>query len=69
MSSDLAVERLDLLASCPVCHARLSLLQVGNVSVRELSVENPSDQPLAVHLTLLSDYPATQATMDIIRQL
>ena len=44
-------------------------LQVGNVTIRDLTVENPSELPLAVHISLLSDYPATQATMDIIQQL
>ncbi|XP_037086689.1 transmembrane protein 131-like [Pollicipes pollicipes] len=48
---------------------RFGVTQVGNVTVRDLTVENPSELPLAVHVSLLSDYPATQATMDIIQQL
>ncbi|XP_043192988.1 transmembrane protein 131-like [Amphibalanus amphitrite] len=48
---------------------RFGVTQVGNVTVRDLTIENPSELPLAVHVSLLSDYPATQATMDIIQQL
>ncbi|RWS31127.1 transmembrane protein 131-like isoform X4 [Leptotrombidium deliense] len=50
-------------------YLKFPISKIGNTTVKEITIENPSSQPILVQLVLLSDYPSAEAAIQCLSRM
>ncbi|XP_067136144.1 transmembrane protein 131 isoform X2 [Centruroides vittatus] len=53
---------------CNRCHLRFPITQIGNITIRDFTLENPSSLPVLIQIVPLALYPSPKTAIEMLSQ-